>query len=171
MITSRAKKIAILSTGYCLSAIIILAGTIYFTERNKSKFADVRESNAKAQATKQLATTIEQTLLLSELDREELNSFFISERDTIHFITRVEELAKKLGVSVETTQLAVIPGKDNEPSRLHIGFEVEGEYNNVVQMLSAVETLPYHKLIPDIAIKQVDRVSWSGTIALYVTLQ
>jgi len=171
MITPRAKKVGIAAVTYCFLAVIVLAGTVYYTEQNKNKFADVRNKNAEAQATKQLATTIEQTLRLSKSDRDELDSFFISERDTIHFITRVEELARRIGVSVETTQLAVLPSKDEVPSRLHIGFEVEGEYPDVEQMLSAVETLPYHKSIPDVAIIQSEAGVWTGTIALYVTLQ
>jgi hypothetical protein len=171
MITSRAKKVAIVAVVYCLVSAVVLTLTMYVTEQNKNKFADVRNKNAQAKAMQQLATTIEQTLRLSEADRKELDSFFISERDTIHFITQVEELASRLGVGVETTQLSVIPGKDDVPSRLHIGFEINGDYGHVAQMLFALETLPYHKSIPDVAIKQIDGGSWEGTIAMYVTLQ
>lgn len=171
MITSSAKKVGIFAIVYCLLALVVLAGTIYYTAQNKNKFAEVRNKNAEAQAAKQLANTIEQTLRLSESNRSELNSFFISERDTIHFITRVEQLADRVGVTVATTQLAVIPEKDAVPSQLHIGFEVEGDYGTVAQMIAAIETLPYHKVISDVAIKQSDDGLWMGTIALYVTLQ
>ena len=171
MITSRAKKIAIVAIVYCLCAVVVLVGAVYYTEQNKSKFADVRNRNAEAQATQQLARTIEQTLRLSESDRQALDSYFISERDTIHLITRVEALAETFRVSVETKQLSVTPKKDDIPSRLEIGFETEGAYNDVVLMLSALETLPYHKTIPNVSIMQNDKGIWTGTIALYVTLQ
>jgi len=171
MITSRAKKISIVAAIYCLLAVVILVGAIYYTEQNKNKFADVRNKNSEAVAMKQLATKIEQTLLLSESDRNELDSFFISERDTIHFITRVEELANLFEVEVETTQLAVIPAKDGKLSRLHIGFISEGQYDNVEKMLSALETLPYHKSISQVSIKKAQGEIWEGSIDMYVTLQ
>ena len=171
MITSRAKSVGVVAIAYCLAAAIVLVGTIYFTQNNKNKFADVRNKNAEAQSMKQLSATIEQTLRLSEADRNELDTFFISERDTIYFITQVEGLASAFGVSVETTQLAVLPAKDDIPSRLHIGFVAEGEYANVVQMMSALETLPYHKSIPEVVIKKLESSSWEGVIDLYVTLQ
>jgi hypothetical protein len=170
MITSRAKKIGVVAISYCLGAGLVLAGTIYFTEQNKTKFAEVRNRNAEAQATKQLVATTEQTLLLSEKDRQTLDTFFIAERDTIHFIAQVEALAETLGVGVETTQLAVKPGKDEVPSRLEIGFIVKGTYGAVAQMLSALETLPYHKTIPNTSIKKSDTGQWVGTVVMYVTL-
>ncbi|MFN3188200.1 MAG: hypothetical protein ACK42D_01485 [Candidatus Paceibacteria bacterium] len=171
MITPRAKKVAIVAGVYCFCASVVLVGSVYFTELNKNKFADVRNRNAELRATQQLATTIEQTLRLSEDDRQELDSFFISERDTIHFITNVEALAETLRVSVETTQLAVTPKKDDEPIRLEIGFLIEGSYSNVERMLSALETLPYHKSIPNVSIKSTEKGTWTGAIVLYVTLQ
>lgn len=171
MITSRAKKIAVLASIYCLLAVVVLAGSIYYTEQNKNKFADVRNRNAEARAMQELSTSIEHTLRLSEDDRQELSSFFISERDTIHFITKVETLAKTMQVNVETTQLSVVPKNDKTPSRLEIGFIVEGNYSNVAKMLSAIETLPYHKEILQIAITKSSEKTWEGAVALYVTLQ
>ncbi len=171
MITSRAKKVAIIASIYCLGAVVVLAGSVYYTEQNKNKFADVRNRNAEVRAMQQLSTSIEQTLRLSESDRQELSSFFISERDTIHLITQVEALAKTMQVSVETTQLAVVPKKDKTPSRLEIGFIIEGNYSNVAKMLSAIETLPYHKQIPQIAVTKSSEETWVGTIVLHVTLQ
>lgn len=171
MITSHAKKVAVVAGIYCFCAVGIVVVAAYITEQNKNKFTAAKNSHAQVQAADELSTIVEQTVRLSEADRSELASYFISERDTIYFITRVEELAQMLRVSAETTQLAVVPAKDDEPSRLEIGFEIAGSYSSVVQMLSAIETLPYHKTIPTVSIKMTDNGSWEGVIALEVTLQ
>lgn len=171
MITSKAKKVVVVAVAYCFLAVLVLAATIYYTEQNKKDFAEARNSNAKAQAMQKLSNTVEQTLLLSEDDRRELNSFFISERDTIHLITQVEEMGDKMGTNIETSQLSVVPKKGSTPSRLEIGFVVEGFYNNVASTLFAIETLPYHKRVPQITVLEKSDGLWEGTIVLHVTLQ
>jgi len=171
MITSRAKKVASFALLYFAAGLVVLVSTIFVTEKNKQKFAEVRSKNAEAQVAKQLASSIEQTLRLSEADRIALDSFFISERDTIDLITEVEDLAQIFGVKVETTQLSVTPTKDSEPSQLQIGFAVTGLYNNVANILSALETLPYHRTIPDVSIKKTASGQWTGSIVLHITLQ
>lgn len=171
MITKRAKKIGVIALIYCLGGLVVLIGTVYLTQQNKQKFADVRAKNAEAEAAKQLSTTIEQTLQVSARDRATLDTFFISERDTIDFITEVETLAQTLQVQVETTQLSVIPATDTEPSRLQIGFVVKGSYNNVARMLFALETLPYHRTIPDRSISKTLTGEWEGSMVLHVTLK
>jgi len=171
MITSHAKKVGLFAGLYCLVGLVVLVGTIYMTEQNKKKFAAVRTQNAEAEAAKQLATTIEQTLSVSERDRKIIDTFFISERETINFITRVEVLAEQFGVTLETTQLSVTPPKDAESSTLKIGFITKGTYSAVARMLAALETLPYHLTIPTIAIKNSVGSEWEGSIVLHVTLQ
>jgi len=171
MITKRAKQIGMIAGLYCAVGLVVLVGTVYVTEQNKKKYADIRTQNAEAEATKQLATTIEQTLTLSESDRAFLDTFFISERETIDFITQVEVLADQIGVGLETTQLAVSPPKDDAPSVLQIGFTAKGTYVAVAQFLAALETLPYHRTIPMSSIKKTSENEWEGSIALHVTLQ
>lgn len=171
MMTKTAKKFAIIAGLYCLLAIAGLLLAIYMTESNKAKFAAVRTQNAEAEAAKQLASTIAQTLEVSERDRTTLSQFFLSERKTIDFISEVEVLADRIGVEVETTELSVTPAIEAAPSILQIGFVVTGTYPAVVQMIAAIETLPYHRKIPLVALTEETENKWEGSIVLHLTLQ
>lgn len=171
MITFQAKKVGIIASLYFCLGLIVLIGTLYITGQNKNKFTTIRTQNIETEALRQLATTIEQTLKVSERDRVLLSTFFISERETVDFITKIETLAQILSVKVETTQLAVTVPKEKIPSKLQIGFTINGTYSAVTQMISALEVLPYHQTIPTIVIKKVTENEWRGDIVLYVTLQ
>lgn len=172
MITSRAKKVGAVAIMYCLISVVVLLMVLYTTEQNKNKFTDVKTKYAEAESARQLSSVIEQTLNISKSDRETLETYFISERDTIHFIARVEEIAKLLNVVVETTQLSVDPVTEKEPiSKLKIGFMVRGGYTGVSSMLSALETIPYHHTVQEVSLKETSEGEWEGAIVMYVTLQ
>jgi hypothetical protein len=171
MITTRTKNVAYIALLYCLLCLCVLTVTVYVTEYNKKKYATVRTQHAEAEATKQLATTVEQTLRLSEADRALLARFFIRERETINFIAEAENLATRFGLMVETTELSVTPPTDDVPSVLRIGFTTEGSYAAVTGLMAALETLPYHRTILLSTIKQTPTNRWEGTIVLQVTLQ
>lgn len=171
MITTKAKKISIIAILYTLiSGLILLVGW-YITEQNKDEFAELKTKYAEAESARQLSITLEQILKLSQADRDTLQTFFIAERDTIHFITEVENIASELNINLETTQLAVDSATDKQPSKLKIGFVIDGDYTSVVAMLFALETMPYHLLVQTVTIKETKTNGWEGSIIMHVTLQ
>jgi len=113
-------------------------------------------------------------LTLSVDDRALLAGYFLSEREIINFISRIESQAARTNVVVETTQLAVEPAKKGGEKILKIGFSFSGTEPAVIRFMEYIEALPYHLFIPKAVIGEshqtINDARFEGDVILYITL-
>jgi Tfp pilus assembly protein PilO len=171
MITSIAKRNILLRSSYFVFSLVVFSVMIFMLHSYRQAYSEVQSVYAEQQAQQQMATIIENTLSQSEDERKQLQSFFLSERDTISFITAVEQLARNSQVTLETTQLSVVPATETDPSKLNVGFSYEGSYNRVINLTAQIETLPYHITVTRVTLVKLAQGQWRGDVTLTVTLQ
>lgn len=124
------------------------------------------------QVAKELAYhNVEQVLESTVADRDTLQHFFITEKDTIAFVSDVEAKAAALGVALETTQLSINPKKDKTPAQLYTGFKFSGPELSVKRLVTLLEAVPYYKTVPELKLtRKTDSNEWDGTILLYINI-
>lgn len=106
----------------------------------------------------------------TENERNALASYFVTEDDAISYLALIEGAAAGMGIEFETTELAVQPKTETTPGELKTSFRFTGTAAAMVQFLKALESLPYHSRIPDIAVT-IEGGTWQGTVTVYTTLR
>jgi phenylpyruvate tautomerase PptA (4-oxalocrotonate tautomerase family) len=104
-------------------------------------------------------------------ERAELQHYFVTEKETISFITEIESLARSIGVTLETTSLDLTPATGKDPAILKTGFLVKGSQTDVTTFLQMMESLPYHSRIPTMDISRLGSNEWQGSLSLEVTVR
>lgn len=165
------KKISLIAIGYCFVFVAIYGTSLYIVQKQNAELAELRAATAE-QATKEIAYNSLMSLLeRSATDRNELASRFLTERDTVSFISTTEQAAQQRGLQLETTNLAITEGAEDELDTLVVSFTLEGQEVAVKQFVTLLETLPYHKHVVDLSIyQQADENNWRGDITLHFTL-
>ncbi len=123
------------------------------------------EQNAKELAARSITEIISKT----QDSRDKLSRYFVTEKDTINFITDIESLAASLGVSIETTSLEILPGQTGARGQLKTSFAVEGDRTAIKNFIKAIENLPYHSTVPELEI-DLNGNEWSAYISVLVTM-
>ena len=172
----RIKTIALCALVYCLIFGGALVYGIYKITSLGTEYENSRRILDEQQAKEKAYHDLVQIVTTTKDDRATLASFFITEKDTITFITSIEDYARGQNVQLETTQLAVEPRKEKtektlpaEPM-LKIGFTFKGSETAVKNMVYFFEILPLHKTVPDLTVLELDDATWEGRIALEVTI-
>lgn len=161
---------------YFICFVGLLGCGMYTIARLGAEYESSRMVIDEQQAKEKAYNDVVQIVATTEDDRDTLAGFFITEKDTINFITNIENYARRQNLLLETTQLAVEPRKEktekteaSEPM-LKIGFIFKGSEMSVKNMVLFFETLPLHKTIPELNIIKVSDTEWEGRIALQVTI-
>lgn len=131
----------------------------------------ISENLAKDASYNRVVSLIEST----KNERRELNNFFLTEKDTVSFISTMENDAKTIGVKMETSNLAVVPAviKDTkiiEPAKLTLSISFSGSEAVVSKYVSLLENIPYQKSIPELSLSKMDDYSWQGKSTLNITM-
>ena len=127
----------------------------------------IAEQNNKEQEYHNLIQITEST----KNDRDTLAGFFITEKDTISFISNIENLANDMGITLETSQLSIKPKTKKTEPQLYVGFNFSGSETAVRQLVLLFENIPYHKSIPELVLtRNADDGTWKGSILLYITI-
>lgn len=170
--TNKTRQILILGFVLCLLAMGTTLSALYITSTKgddlKAQLVIVKTEAAKEQYRQNTERIIEK----SKSDRADLASYFIRETDTISLINTLEARAKANRLLIETTQLAIEPGKDGAPSLLKIGWQFSGTYVEVMRYLELLESLPYHKTIVSTALeKDLQGNLWDAGVIMHLTIQ
>lgn len=168
--------VALLALLYGGTLLSVLVFGVYKIEVLGSEY-EINQKIIAEQALKEKAYfDLVQIVDATKADREKIATFFITEKDTIRFITTIEQYARQQRVMLETTQLAVEPKKEKtekseaSDAMLKIGFTFTGTEEAVKNMAAIFETLPYHKTISEFVLQQSEQGGWTGSILLAVTI-
>ncbi len=161
--------VAIIGLLYAVLMLALASWVVYTVVMDgislKDKARTIAETNAKIQSYKELQ---ERVVATSEM-RESLSKFVITDNETGSFLTEIEKLGESLGVKMTTTSLAEekVEGGLNI---LQIQFVLEGQEEQVKNMILLFETLPYHSKMGSLSFVRQDEGRAKAVIDLSVTL-
>ncbi len=163
---------------------LIIATVLLFTAAGLFGGAYVLIGNKEAVLTEQLAaikinsereqthTRLEKIAEESSDDRETLATYFLPHAgESITFLTLVETLAPKNGVTLKTDSLEEGADKKTKEKWVDAIFVFSGTRENVEQFISILENLPYVSRINSVTItaKTVDDWEAKVTIRVFIT--
>lgn len=112
----------ITNQGEQLQTQIALLADVAAQERNINEVQDILETSA--------------------ADRQAMTKFFLTESDTIDFLSSIEDIARRQGLELTTESLAVQESA-GEPTTLAVTFSILGAENVVYDFIKLLEALPY----------------------------
>ncbi len=172
--TRKTKKSFVLSLTFLLVTVSLFAVSLFIVQSHGRELEVEYDLIRNQQYIKEQQRITANIVSLSTEDRVLLSSYFLSEREIINFISRVESQAARMNVAVETTQLAVEPANEGGEKILKIGFSFTGTQPAVVRFMEYLEALPYHVAIPRAVIGEANQMindtRFEGNVLLHITL-
>lgn len=174
MITSETKRLGIFAGVICTLALIALCGILYFIQKKDVAYNGALRARALRIATENEVKSLENLIIETANDREELAQHILTENSVGDFLSLIGNLAHTRGVTAETRSLAVEAIKGNdifEYLTLEVG--VTGSFESVTQMLPILESLPYQVHVRAVTVERISEAKgddlWRGSYRLYVT--
>ncbi len=170
---NRTRIVLIVSLVYFIAVASVLGCVVYLIHQQGTRLDESQIAIAEHAAKEAAYNHVVQLLDSTTADRAALTTFFITEKETITFISELEIIAKRLGVTVETTELAVVGKTGTAPGSLAVGLRFSGSPEQVTTFVTILENIPYHSSIPDLIISKSGAVAntVSGTIKLLITIK
>ncbi len=169
----RSKTIIIVATGYCLIFAGLLFSGVYLISVEGTKLETTKVLLAEQTAKEEAYTKVTKLVESTKISRTQLKSFFITENETIAFLTSIEKAAEAIGVTLKTNELAVIPvvvaDGVTTPAALTLRFTFSGSEAAVKKFLTLLEQIPYHVVIPKVTMN-TSEANWKVTADLRITL-
>ena len=171
--TKTTFAVAVLYSLFFVSGLAVVA---YVITIQGAQLEAAKESIADRSAKKAAYENVMQLLSSSAAARTELSSYFISEKDTITFISELETAATTIGVSLNTTQLSIVPATSKDgvttPAVLSIGVHFKGGEVAVKKFIQLLENVPYHKSLSTFTVS-IDKAAdvWDVTTSLLITMK
>lgn len=80
-----------------------------------------------------------------EPDIQKIESYYVGADDVVGFINLLEQKASEQNVAIETKDVSIDAGESLVYGEIvGVSFTVKGDWNNVMQYINLVETLPYN---------------------------
>lgn len=170
MIGTHTRNIAIFSLVYL---VVACAGFAYLFIHTQEMGAHLQEQTAiiaNNNILEQRQIELSQLLRQTEVQREELQQYLLTEEKTIDFLSEVERAAGALGVQFITDSLKVTP-KEGAFDTLEVQFTFSGNEQSVREMARILETLPYHGQITRLEQSRMEDASrLKSVVQLEITL-
>jgi hypothetical protein len=120
--------------------------------------------------------TVQGLLVSTKEDREKIKKLFIEEKETISFISEIENNARIVGVTLTTNELSILPSVTDangvaSPALLQVGFDFSGPESAVWQYLTLLENIPYHKKLTQVSFVRTDENIWKANVKMQLTLR
>ncbi len=148
----------------------------YLVHKQGIHFDEAKRAIAQNTAKEAAYTKVQGLLASTEKDRALINSYFIKEKEIISFISNMEQNAARLGVKLNTNELATVPKIVDTagavvPGVLIIGFDFSGSKLSVQKFIALLENIPYQNTITDLSFVSSDATIWKADSTLKLTLQ
>lgn len=174
--TKRTTTTFIVSILYSVTFVLVLASILYVIHIQGTKLGEAKDTIAENAAKELAYTSVTRVLAASESDRAKLDSYFISDKDTISFISELESAARTFGVAMQTTGLSVAPattvGGVSNPPVLSVGVQIKGDETAVKKYIVLLENIPYHKRINTFSFSGTPGTNdWTAVTILAITMK
>lgn len=176
MHSTKTIRIAVLAI-ICLIGIASVVAYMWYTlEQKGAALLSSMQATADAQARELRYADLEDSVGAIVADEAAMRKFILNgERDTVTFLSTVDDLAAGLGVVLTTERLEVRTEEGRPFDSLDISFKIEGSESAVMQLIALLETIPYHSFVRSVEVqKSVNEltgvVSIESTLTLTVTI-
>lgn len=168
MLRNSTKIIATIGIAVLLVSVAVYGIFFLMVSKHKTDHIALSTERAEARAHKESLQKLMRVLDETSTERESLKGRFIEEDGVIDLLGLVETLGREQGVSLTTDSLTVQPGNSYFET-LVIKISVEGQYAQVLGMLSLLEALPYQTVIYRTQVQRVETGDWRGVYEIGVT--
>jgi hypothetical protein len=156
MLQKSTKIIAATGILFFILSVVILSVFARMVSVQKAEFIDLSIAQARAEDHFAGLSALIRTLDETRVEREGLFAHILKDEDVIGFLNLIESIGKEQ--NVEITKNALIKEKiDGTFEILIMKMDVEGSYDDVMQMLKILEHLPYQSSIVNFRIAKEDR--------------
>ncbi len=111
-------------------------------------------------------------------DIKKIQSRIVESNGTPSFISKIESLARGIGATVTVSNVSVKPAEQEGEAFEYLSFDVasDGSWNQVYQLLTMIESLPYKVVLSNMTLGQGDfsegegqtNSRWKATFAISV---
>lgn len=154
----------------------IFSYILYDVSNQSVRLAESRQLISEHIAKEAAYNSVQNLLTSTKDDREQIKNLFIEEKDTITFISNIEQDAKIVGVALTTNELSITPSGIDltgvaTPGLLTVGFSFSGSREAVEEFLALLENIPYHKKLTDVSFVKTDTDLWKASVTMQLTLR
>lgn len=142
MITKQTKAIGGIALALCMLVTMSIVTAVYVITTQGERLQTQIALLADVAAQERNLYEVKRILTESQSDREALAELFLTESDTIDFLSTIEEIARRQGLALTTESLNVQEPK-GEPATLAVSFSFVGRTETVRDFIMLLETLPY----------------------------
>jgi hypothetical protein len=119
------------------------------------------------------STSVRVKRLVQETEQQRLlltNHFFINESQSISFLSEIEQLARKLGLSLKTEALDKVIDPVSSEETIKIVFVFNGPKTTVLRFSEILEVVPYHSAVDNLALRKQANGNWEGRATISITI-
>jgi len=103
----------------------------------------------------------------TEVERQQVDSYFVGVDQTVNFVEYLESLARVAGVNFEITSLGVEQSEDDFKDQIILRGEATGTWSSLMNFASLLETAPYRLELVDFAINNNgEKRTWEMAILI-----
>lgn len=110
-------------------------------------------------------------LKMTETERAKIDSYFVTEQGTAHFLENIQKLGGKAGVDLNLSDVGIESKED-----LRINFSAGGSFGNMYKLLELMEKTPYAISFRSFNLNKVNISSaktgpsqpWSGSFSIHL---
>jgi len=168
MIRKSTKMVAFVGLVALLLSLSVYAIFFKMVSAQKAQHTAYVTSSAEAAAHKASLQKLMQELEVTKPERDSLASRFVADEAVIDLLALIESIGREQGVLLATNSLNVVPNNDYFET-LVVSISVTGQYNQIVKVLSLLETLPYQTTISQTQISRTETGEWAGTFTISIT--
>jgi len=162
--THKTKIVGISAIIYLLGALCAVAFMTIQVNRAGAELEDRVQVIANQLVLEQVFNDLADLVETTEDTRTELDSYLLSEADTIEFLAEIERVGVEQGVSLDTSALTVVGEGDD--AELSIRFEITGSEPLVLRMIRILETLPYQSQLNTLRLTVAEETTADVTLNL-----
>ncbi len=119
------------------------------------------------------STSVRVKRLVQETEQQRLaltNNFFANESQSISFLSEIEQLARKLGLSLKTEALDKVIDPVSSEETIKIVFVFNGPKGIVLRFSEILEVIPYHSSVDSLALRKQANGNWEGRATVSITI-
>lgn len=171
-ISSKTKATFIASLLALLGALCALSVLLFMIHRADTKLLETITSEKRLDDEEGQYSALQKLAKETEVDREELSAYILSEDEVIDFLSLIEKVGIDAGVSVTTRAIAVTKD-ESAPAyeTVSIDLELEGASDKIRHVIDLYEHLPYQSRIEKISLDRAggEDDMWRSSVLLSVT--
>lgn len=170
MSKATSRNLIIVSVAVLLaSGVFVYAG--YFLKSKEQTLQNQLTALQKEQQQESLYFKLEKLAIDSAPKRELLRAPLLDqESESIEVLTWIEELAPKIGVSLETKNLVKVTDKETKTDWIEVSFAFSGTQEDVERFVKILEHIPYLSYLTTLSMSARSSTNWEANTTLRILL-